>query len=163
VLLEKNEFSKLSAIVNQEHNPVKYLGIDPGGSNGVCGYDAKFYLIFMYTIKAADMIDFLDQFKTIDECVIEDYLLYPNKSKEQVYSDMETSRIIGRVEYWAERHDVKLIKQGASIKKTGYAWIGRKPLPKSNPFNHELDAHVHFMYWAVRNGKVDARKLITDD
>ena len=150
----------LEEAVNATHNPVEYLSSDPGKANGVCGYDAKYYLVFMLTIQADDMVMFLEQFKKVKKFIVEDYLLYPNKAKDQTYSDMETPRVIGRIESWAERHKVEVIKQGAHIKSTGYAWIGEKPLPKSNKKNHELDAHVHFMYWAVRTGKINAVDLL---
>lgn len=150
----------ISETVNCDVNPVEYLAIDPGMANGVCGYDAKYYLVFMYTIREQDLLRFLKQFQKVSICVIEDYTLYPQKAKEQIYSDMLTPRVIGRVENWAELNSVELIKQGARIKPTGYAWIGKKPLPKSNPKNHKMDAHVHFMYWAVKNGHIDARVLL---
>jgi hypothetical protein len=150
----------LNEAVNAQHNPVKYLGIDPGKSNGVCGYDEKFYLQFMLTVPSDDMTMFMHQFNNVDTCVIENFMLYPNKAKEQRYSDMETSRVIGRVETWAELKKVTLVKQGATVKKSGYAYIGKKPLPKSDPRNHELDAHVHLMYWAVSKNKIDAATLL---
>jgi hypothetical protein len=150
----------LNEAVNAEHNPVKYLGIDPGKSNGICGYDDKFYPQFMLTVLADDMVMFMHQFKKVETCVIENYILYPNKSKEQRYSDMQTSRVIGRVEHWAEVRKVNLVKQPAAVKASGYAFIGKKPLPKSDKRNHELDAHVHLMYWAVSKGKIDAKTLL---
>lgn len=158
--LSSEYLTRLQQSVNSEENPVKYLAIDPGKSNGVCAYDGKFYLTFMMTIDTNDMVQFLDIFDNVDTCILEDFMLYPNKAKEQIYSDMETSRVIGRTESWAERKKVNLVKQGAKIKDTGYKWIGKKPLPKSNPRNHELDAHVHFMYWAIKNGKIAADKLL---
>lgn len=160
VLVSRTEFDRFEGTVNAEVNPVIYLGIDPGKSNGVCGYDARHYVVFMCTVNSLDMIHFLAMFKKVEKCIIEDYLLYPDKAKQQVYSDMETSRVIGRVESWAELHHVEVIKQGASIKATGYKWIGKKALPKSNPLNHELDAHVHFMHWAIKHGKVNAADLL---
>lgn len=152
------EFFKES--VNADANPVVYLSGDPGKANGICGYDAKYYLLFMLTIHADDIVQFLEIFDHVKICIIEDYLLYPNKAKKQIYSDMETSRVIGRFEAWADRKLIELIKQPASIKPTGYAWIGKKQLSKSNPDNHKMDAHVHFMYWAIKNGKIDVGKLL---
>lgn len=160
VLVSRTEFDRFEGTVNAEINPVIYLGIDPGKANGVCGYDARHYVVFMCTVNSLDMIHFLAMFKKVEKCIIEDYLLYPNKANQQVYSDMETSRVIGRVESWAELHHVEVIKQGASIKATGYKWIGKKALPKSNPLNHELDAHVHFMHWAIKHGKINAADLL---
>ncbi len=151
---------RLSDTVNAEENPVKYLSIDPGKANGICGYDAKYYTVFMLTLDEKDVVDFLQQFKFVDTCIIENFILYPNKAQQQVYSDMGTSRVIGRVESWANKLGVDLVKQNASIKSTGYAWIGQKPLPKSNKKNHEMDAHVHFIYWAVKSHRMDAAQLI---
>lgn len=144
----------LKRIYNSELNPVTYLAIDPGGHNGICGYDTRHYLMFMATVGADDIVRFLDLFDHIKKCICEDYILYNNKMKQQINSDMETSRIIGRIEAWAEKKNVELIKQLAKDKPQGYAFLGKKPLPKTNPRNHEWDAHAHFTFWAVRTGRV---------
>lgn len=158
--LDEENLVHLSNAVNAEVDPVVFLGIDPGKSNGICGYDAKHYLKFMYTVMEPDYLKFLDVFQNVTHAIIENYLLFPNKAKDQIYSDMMTPRIIGRTEGWAARNGVELIPQGASIKATGYAWIGKKPRPKSDPSNHEWDAHVHFMYWAIKNGRINAADLL---
>jgi hypothetical protein len=158
--LTVNDYIKIHEVVNMEANPVKYLGVDPGNANGICGYDERYYLVFMWTIQEADINKFLTQFEKIDTCVIENFSLYPNKAQQQIYSDMTTSRVIGRFEGWAARNSVKLVKQPASIKKVGYAWIGKKQPSKSDSQNHVKDAHVHFMYWAIRTNKLDAGVLL---
>lgn len=164
--LTKDKLDRLRSAVNADHNPIEYISIDPGKSNGVCGYDSKFYTQFMYTIRANDMVQFLNQFDRIKTCIIENFILYPEGNKKPgyrstpTYSDMETSRVIGRVESWGVLKNIEVVKQNASIKPTGYLWIGQKPLPKSNPRNHVMDAHVHFMYWAVKNHKIDAADLL---
>ena len=152
--------ANLSSVVNAEENPVIYLGIDPGKANGVCGYDAKYYVMFMLTIQADDMNMFINQFTKVKTCIIEDYRIFPGKEKQHIYSSLETPRVIGRVEAWAETNKIELVKQGAHIKETGYKWIGAKPLPKSNKNNHKLDAHVHFMYWAVKSRLINAAELL---
>jgi hypothetical protein len=154
------DLTRLKEAVNKSENPVTYLGIDPGESNGICGYDSKFYLQFMTTIYFEDITKFLHQFDHIKLCVVEGYHVYPNKAQQHVYSNLKTPRVIGRIESWAEIKNINLIRQPATVKATGYKWIGEKPLPKSNPQNHALDAHVHFMYWAVRHGKVNAADLL---
>lgn len=151
---------RFTEFVNTDFNPIEYLAIDPGKSNGVCGYDAKYYWQFMFIVPAVDMIQFLQIFKKVKVCIVEGFQLYPNKAKDQIYSDMETPRVIGRIETWAELNNVDLVKQQASIKPTGYAWIGEKPLPKSNPNNHAMDAHVHFMYWAVKTSRINPADLL---
>jgi hypothetical protein len=162
-LFDDAALARLSTFVNSDLNPVTYLAIDPGKSNGVCGYDEKYYIQFMYTVPATDMTQFLAQFHKIKTCILEDFKLYPNKAKDQIYSDMETSRIIGRVETWAEMEKVNLIKQPASIKPTGYAWIGKKQPPKSNAANHQMDANVHFMYWAIKNNHINPAIVLNKD
>jgi hypothetical protein len=160
--ISDEDFKALYELVNSPLTAVKYLAIDPGKASGVCGYGAHLNLIFMYTIREEDMVKFLECFESVTTAIVEDYVLYPNKSKEQVYSDMQTSRVIGRIEGWAARHRVQLVKQKANIKPNGYAFIGRNPLPKSNPKNHVWDAHVHMIYWAVRTGKINARDLLNN-
>lgn len=141
-------------------NPIKYLAIDPGKYNGVCGYDAKFGLQFMYVVSSNDLTLFLEMFKEVDTCIYEGYKLFPNKTSSQIYSDMETPRMIGRIQSWGARNDVTLIEQPSNIKKTGYAWIGKRPPSKSSNKNDPMDAHVHAVYWGVRNGKINARDLL---
>lgn len=151
---------KIHSVMNAEENPIKYLGIDPGKKNGICGYDTRYYLMFAMTVMADDMALFLHQFKNVAIAVVEDYKLFPNKAQQQLYSDMETPRVIGRIESWALHNEVEIVKQGPSIKKNGYAWIGQKEPKKSDPLNHQKDANAHFMFWAVRNGKINARDLL---
>lgn len=154
---------RFTEVVNAEENPVIYLSCDPGKNNGLCGYDERYRVVFMYNILEEDLMRVLECFHKINTFVIEDFTLYPHKAQHQVYSDMLTSRVIGRVEDWARRNAVNLVKQGAKIKETGYKWIGKKPLPKSNSMNHPLDAHVHFMYWAIKNGKISAASVINNE
>lgn len=161
--LTEDQLKNLPELVNNETLTVKYLGIDPGNSNGCCGYDERYRLMFMFTVPADLMIKFLHSFKHVEACVLENFTLFPHKRTEQNYSDMLTSRVIGRVEDWAELNNIQLIKQGPNIKKTGYLWLGQKSPSKSNPANHELDAHCHFTYWAVKNGKIKAEDLIRND
>lgn len=149
--------------INDDHNPAIYLSIDPGKANGICGYDERFYTKFMTTIKATQMVKFLMLFERVKLCVTEGYKLYPNKAHQQIYSDMETPRVIGRIESWAITNNLVLIMQPASIKPTAYKWMGQKPLPKSNPLNHQLDAHAHFMYWGIKNGKIQVPNVRKND
>lgn len=146
--------------VNNSENPTKYLAVDPGKSNGTCGYDSEYQLQFMLIVGSDHMTRFLQQFQHIRRCIVEDYKVYPNKALDHIYSDLETSRVIGRIESWAETKAVDLIKQNASIKTTAYKWLGRKPLPKSNPLNHAMDAHAHFTYWGVRKGVIKLEDLL---
>lgn len=138
-----------------------YLGIDPGEKNGIAGYSDKYELLWMLTVKEPDMGPFIGKCNNLKLIIIEDFLLYPSKAMPQSFSDMPTSRVIGRVEEIARTKDIKIIKQPANIKKTAYKWIGVKQPSKSNPRNHELDAHAHFMFWAIKYGKINASSLLS--
>lgn len=147
----------LKSVVNAPENPVLYLSGDPGKHTGICGYDRKYYLQFMLNVPADAVNMFLHQFEKVRLCVLEDYKLFPNKAEAQYYSDMETPRVIGRFESWAEVKAVELVMQAPTIKNTGYAWLGKKP-PAVKKRQNPMDAHVHFMYWAIKNGKVKAKR-----
>lgn len=151
---------RLRSVVNSELNPVKFLAIDPGTSNGVCLYDARYYLVSMMTVHAEDLDEFIEQFEQLDTIICEDYKVYRHKANAHVFSDLQTPRAIGGIESFCRRKKVKLVKQLASNKPTGYAFLGKKPLPKSDPKNHQMDAHVHFIFWAVKNNLIDIKTLL---
>ena len=158
--ITEKQYVELKEVVNSKHNPITYLAVDPGKSNGVCTYNSDYQLMAMLTIRSDDINFFIHQFEHIITCVVENFSLFPNKAKEQVYSDMETSRVIGRLESWAEIKKIQLVKQSPTIKPTAYLWLGKKPLPKSNPRNHLMDAHAHFTYWAVKTGRIKGETLL---
>jgi hypothetical protein len=137
-----------------------YLSIDPGENNGVCGYDANGQLLFMITVSDRDLTTTLKDITDVRICVLESYRVFPNKFKRHIYSDLPTVQAIGRVLSWAELNDVRVIKQPSSAKAMGYKYLGRKPLPKSNPANHQLDAHAHFTLWAVKNRVLSPKDLL---
>lgn len=156
---ERKGLETFTELVNAEVNPVKYVAIDPGKFNGIAMYDEKFYLQALHVVNAADMVAFLNAFKKLDMVVCESYRIFAGKEMQHRYSDMETVRVIGRVESYCEMRDVKLVKQMSSIKPTGYAWIGKKP-PRNKNDQDPMDAHVHMMYWAVMHKKVNAHDLL---
>lgn len=152
-------FEKLRQLANNEINPVIFLSFDPGKGTGVTGYDAKYYLQFMWTIHADDVVKFLACFDHISLIVMENYRVFAHKAKAHINSDLLTVRVIGRIESWCENKDITLIPQAPSIKTTAYKWAKKKPLPKSNPRNHALDAHVHFIFFAVQRGYINLASI----
>lgn len=157
----EESLASFSEAVNSKMNPVIYLSIDPGHYTGICGYDEKCYPQFMYVVASKDVSRFLRCFTKIQKLIYEGYWLFPNKAPQQSYSNMETPRVIGRIEDWAEDHPgVELIKQKPGDKKSGYAFLGKKPPSKASNKNDTSDAHVHFIYWAVKTGKINAIDLL---
>ena len=159
--LSAKHFDSIEHVVNEPINPVKFLGIDPGKANGIVLYDGAFRLVYMMTVHADDMVRFLSQFKFVHTVIIEDYRLYPNKAHKQIYSDMETSRVIGRIEAWAETQGgIRVIKQGSNILDNAFMWLGQKPPGKSNPRRHIMCANAHFVFWAVKQGHIKVSDLL---
>ena len=50
--------------------------------------------------------------------VIEDYLLYASRAKNQIQSRMETPKLIGIIQLWCYTHDVMYYLEPASVVKT---------------------------------------------
>lgn len=119
--------------------------------------------MFMTTINERELLKFLKIFTKVTTCVTEDYKIRYDRAVQHTGSDVLTLRVIGRIEHWCEINNVTLIKQMPTIKATGYLWLGKKPLPKSNPANHKWDAHVHFIHWAVRKGLIKAADLLRNE
>ncbi len=149
-----------TSAVNAEQDPVLYLSIDTGEYNGVCGYEEKAYIKFAEVISLSDLSVFLRCFKTLKKCIHESFFLFPHKAKEQIYSNMPAVRAIGRIEDWAQTEKIPLVAQQPSVKATGYKWLGKKPPTKSSNKNDTMDAHVHFIYWAVRNKVISVSDLL---
>lgn len=109
----------------------------------------------------------------IDLFVVEEFRLYPWMAREQGYSDFKTPRLIGKLEYLADRAHRPLYLQGASVKKTSIAKARRFAADTSDPTlrghtpelvrltsgrydfvgrnQHVRDAIAHGWYWLLHH------------
>lgn len=141
---------------------IKFLAIDPGKRNGIAAYNEYGLMQWMRTVLYDELTNFLRKQEEVKVVILEDYTVFPHKAKQHIYSDLITPRAIGKVEGWCEARNIKLVKQGSSYKAMGYKYLGKKPLPKSNPMNHAVDAHAHGIYYLVNNNIVSAGSLLSD-
>lgn len=147
---------------------MSYLAIDPGETNGAAVYNSKGGLQALLTIKIDELTEMLQKIRRsckddpLERIIVEEYRVYPHKAKDHVYSKLNTTRAIGRIESFAEICSIPVSFQGASLKTTGYRYLGKKPKPKSDPGNHAMDAHAHGTYWLVNNGIIDPARLLED-
>jgi len=89
-----------------------------------------------------------------DVVIYETWRLYPSMAKSMVGSDFQTSQFIGMVRYltWINPR-VKLVSQGASIKKTADKtapdWLQEiiDNEPASHDDGHNVDALRHLWFW----------------
>jgi hypothetical protein len=128
-----------------------YLALDPGKATGYAVFNEE---------GEDDDFDTLDIFETRTliktqrwkAVICEDWKLRPEAAKFMVWSDMPTSKLIGYVEGYCDGLNIPFILQQPAIKPTAYKLAGRKPLPKSNPLNHAMDAYVHGRYYLAKRG-----------
>lgn len=138
------------------------LSIDPGETSGFC--IAKKVNELEYNKKDREIFERIGEkeryygFETIfykfniDILVYEEFKLYPWKAKQKSWSTFPTVEVIGVLKYLAEKHDIKIIGQGADAKdffdNKKLKWIGLY-----DGFSaHERDAIRHALYYIEFGG-----------
>ena len=136
----------------------RYLSLDPGLSTGYATFDAVGDLITFGTLKGGseDLYPFLRTLKSdvgpyTKEIIIEDYKLYPWKAMSQVWDSLETVRLIGAVQFWADMNGYPVHLQEPNVKGIAYKWAGIT-VPKNHALSHETDAFVHGVYFLQKAG-----------
>lgn len=141
----------------------RYLSLDPGLSTGYATFDTAGDLITFGTLKGGseDLYPFLRRlvFKLALEqalkysldVIVEDYKLYPWKAMSQVWDSLETVRLIGAVQFWANLHEFPIHLQEPNVKGIAYKWAGIT-VPKNHALSHETDAFVHGVYFLQKAG-----------
>lgn len=106
--------------VSEARENFKVMAIDPGKHIGFAymeGTELKTAGVLLSEYSNLEMLfDAMLTFN-VDEVVVEDFKLYPWKSMEQSWSQMETPRIIGIIEYWGWKNGIPIILQPASVKQ----------------------------------------------
>ena len=154
------------------------MAIDPSGSyyegKGTTGwalFDANTRTLLDYgNIKAADYKTVNEYYQAVSvlikpgmQVVIEEYLLYANKAKQQINSKMETSKLIGYLQMYCFSKNVKYTMQlaGEVVKRWADHILVHKGIIKQangklrNMYyalgritnDHERDAMRHAMHY----------------
>lgn len=88
--------------------------------------------------------------KPIGRIVCEDFRIYPWEAQKGTlnWDQVRTARLIGKLEFIAELHEIPFILQGANIKKRAVAGgaeeLFYRPLHENR---HQNDAIMHFVYF----------------
>lgn len=136
---------------------MKILAIDPGETTGVAVCEigdtmGTFRVIDHKSISLWRGIDFLLDVHHPDVIVAELFRLYPQCAKAQSFSSMVASRVIGAVEYIAEKRGITLVEQSAAVgtkihlPKHIFSEIGKGKTP------HEVDATKHAYAYCLGKG-----------
>ena len=139
--------------------PVVYLALDPGNNTGYAMFDAGGNLVSQGLLPQRDGRDGL--YKALQEwhanqrllttVICEDYFLYPWKGKAQSWSPLETTRVIGAIEYWCFLTGRTLILQPANIKSIGYKYAGMKETTNKIA-SHAENAYIHGVFFLQKHG-----------
>jgi hypothetical protein len=164
------------------------LAIDPSGSyfegKGTTGwalFDAESRKLLDYgNVRAADYKLVSQYYAAVSKLikpgmkvVIEEYLLYANKAKQQINSKMETSKLIGYLQMYCYEHNVsytmqlagEVVKRWADHILVHKGVIKQKENTSRNVFcalgritnEHERDAMRHAMHYITFKLKKEKR------
>lgn len=131
----------------------KHLGFDPGKTTGYAVTNETGKLLDIGQLSPKELFDFLQSLNDVAVFVVEDFLIRPDKRDSFIWSDMETVRIIGALEYAAYTLNARVVKQAPSIKSIGYKWGGIVK-PKSHEISHQYDAYAHLVYFNCKELKL---------
>jgi len=82
---------------------------------------------------------------------MEAYVLYANKAKAQINSEMETSQLIGAIRVYCRQNDIVLAMRNAGAVKDRWAdhILEHKGIPVKGMSNHVKDAIRHAVHYAT--------------
>ena len=133
---------------------MKILGIDPGGKHCGVAYAERGECVWAKEYTPEGLFVLLEA-TTADLVVYESFALYPWKSKEQSFSQLEVVQTIGVLRYICWRREIRTVAQtpqikipiAAQLKARGYKYQAH------GQGGHAKDAEYHLMYWLARNKK----------
>lgn len=88
---------------------------------------------------------------TVEVVVMEDYMLFGHKVKQQSGSKLETVRVIGAVDSWAALRGIPVVLQPASILPIAKRWTGIK-YSGAHKDGHHASALLHGYYYMYDKG-----------
>lgn len=96
------------------------------------------------------------------------FRLYRTHALQQIGSDMQTSQCIGAIRLIGWLSGVRVVSQGANVKRTARGSAPRwlkdylAAFPKAHDEAHDEDALLHLWAWTFKNYDVDPRRHRAD-
>ena len=132
------------------------VGLDPGNTTG-WSFWQNGELVEWGEVKlhhTASIVDLLYSFGRIDQLVVEEYRIYPNRAKQHIGHDLFTPRIIGATEAYAYINGIPLQFQPASLGKSHFTDQRLKALKLYRKGQrHANDAIRHVAHWFIFTAK----------
>lgn len=131
-----------------------FLALDPGLHTGWATWDATGNPITMGTVHNYEALhDLLAGFpSSIKTVIIEDFILFKHKAREQVGSKMPAPKAIGQIETFARLWNAEIVKQPSHIKAIAEKMVGGMSTKNMSKIRtHMWDAYNHGNYYLIKN------------
>lgn len=132
-----------------------YLAFDPGEMTGWAIWNQDGDFIYMGQIAWEDIpFWWAENIKVpVLEVIIEEYVLFGKRAKQQTGSRMKASQVIGMIKAMTSRTDATVIEQRSSI-KTIAVKMSQIQMPSNHSESHQFDAFLHGYYRLVQKGVI---------
>ena len=139
-----------------------YVAFDPGHNTGIAAWcdPTENPIVFGHEADFQGVIHFLSklelQMNLPVVIVIEEYRVWDDKkgSKEL------TIQVIGAIKGWCLKHEIPLVEQRPTVRRTASAWSG-VPWPKGH-MPDWMSAFLHGYYYLHKN-KLDKRSRVLEE
>lgn len=132
--------------------PKVLLSVDPGKATGWAVYN-KTLMKDMGICRTPEEFDvwldsFVAKYGPPDVVLIEDFVLFRHKAKQQIGSRFEVSQVIGITKRFARQADAEVVMQKSDILPTAVLY-SKMPIPKDHANSHHIVAANHAVYYLV--------------
>lgn len=100
--------------------------------------------------QACEEIVHLMTHNEVDELIIEEFILYADKTGEQAWSPLKTSQLIGTLKWIAYCFRIPVEEQGAYIKNGIRNQLRARKIKQVGLGTHARDAELHLYYRILR-------------
>lgn len=128
-----------------------YLALDPGLHTGWATWDNTGTIITMGTVHSYDDLhNLLAAFpSSIKVVIIEDFILFKHKARQQSGSKMPAPKAIGQIETFARLWGANIVKQPSHIKGIAERMTGKHTSSMAKIKTHMWDAYNHGEYYLL--------------
>lgn len=134
------------------------VAFDPGDTTGIAVWNADYQLEGMHQIPWDEIVEWWQEFlsdKTVDDVIIEEFVLFKSRALSQAGSKMKTSQAIGTIKTMAKLNDSPVTMQRSDILPAGIKMSGIK-MPSAHSQSHQFCAYVHGFVFLHQKGKVES-------
>lgn len=136
------------------------LAFDPGDITGIAVFTSTGELKGMYQVPLEGekgLIAWLHDYAgLVSMCIVEEFVLYTKKARQQGGSRMKASQAIGAIKTFAHGKGADVVEQRSDIKPMALGWSQIK-MPTVHSQTHQFDAYLHGYYWLVKNGIIKTK------